>query len=268
MAKHPVQGIISDADPRPAGFLNCQGSSTFLLTGDHAGNLIPPALAGLGLAPEILSLHIAIDIGVMQLGQLLSETLDAPFVFQRYSRLVIDCNRDPARADAIPAVSDGIAVPGNQTLSSAARKLRVAEILTPYQAAIAALLSWRRSAGQPTALVALHSFTPVMDGVARPWDIGVLYDGGDTRFALALLSGLRRRTDIIVGDNAPYQMDETDYSVPLHAYGQHIPYVEIEVRQDLLATAEGQKRIAAILCETLRMAWHDMRPVIAGGTEA
>lgn len=213
-------------------------------------------------------MHIAIDIGVMPLGQLLSETLDAPFVFQRYSRLVIDCNRDPARADAVPAVSDGIAIPGNAGVSTGARNLRVAEILTPYQAAIAALLTRRRSTGQPTALVALHSFTPVMDGVERPWDIGVLHDGGDTRFALALLASLQRRTDIVVGDNAPYRMDETDYSVPLHAYAQHIPYAEIEVRQDILATAEGQQRMAAILGETLREAWHDMRPVIAGGTEA
>lgn len=183
------------------------------------------------------------------LGRMLAERLDACFLEQVYSRLVVDCNRAPERADAVPAVSDGTVVPGNAGLSATDRAARVAAIHAPYQAAIAEAFAGRR------VLIALHSFTPVMGGVARPWDVGVLHDGGDSRFALALLERLRGEGDLVVGDNEPYRMDATDYSVPLHAYAAGRGYAEIEIRQDRLAQAEGQamwaRRLARVLADAL-----------------
>lgn len=215
---------------------------------------MPAALDGLGVPPAEMDRHIAWDIGIAGLGARLSERLDAPFVAQRYSRLVIDCNRDPARADAIPEVSDGTAIPGNQGLSGEARQARVDEVFRPYHQAIAAQLDARPA----RAVVALHSFTPEMGGFRRPWRFGVLHLE-DSPLSRAMLARLRAEPGAgEVGDNEPYRMDGTDYTVPHHAHGRGLDYVELEVRQDLLADAEGQAEIAALLARLLPLALADV----------
>lgn len=245
------KALLGAADPPPVRVTNPGGRSSFLLLGDHAGNAVPQALGSLGLSAADLARHIGWDIGVSGLGRLLAQRLDACFIEQHYSRLVIDCNRTPGQPDAIPAVSDGTVIPGNMTLDEATSAARVHAIHSPYQDAIAEVLRARDAAGRMTILIALHSFTPIMAGMARPWDIGVLHDGGETRFALALLARLRQRHDLMVGDNQPYRMDGTDHSVPRHAYAASRPYAELEIRQDHLADTAGQSRWAALLADVL-----------------
>ena len=225
-----------------------EAAARFVLVADHAGNAIPRALGDLGLAADERARHIAWDIGIAGVTEALSLLLDAPAVLQTYSRLVIDCNRDPARADAIPEVSDGTPVAGNVGLASSDRDARVAAIHAPYHAAIAGALA-RASA---PILVALHSFTPAMAGFARPWHAGVLHDRGDTRFSDAVLAQLRDRVAGPVGDNEPYAMSGIDYTVPYHCYEAARPYAEIEIRQDLIADSDAQQRWAELLAEVLR----------------
>ncbi len=237
------QTLLGTEDAAPVMVVNPKGASSFLLIGDHAGNAVPTRLNALGLSETDLARHIGWDIGIGELGAMLAEKLDAVFVRQTYSRLVIDCNRSPSQPDLIAEVSDGTVVPGNAALDEAARAARFGEIHAPYQDAIAAEIARRDAAGTTTMLVALHSFTPAMKGTlrdqARPWHIGILHDGGDTRFAQALLDVLRDEADLVVGDNEPYRMDLIDYTVPRHAYPARRPYAEIEIRQDLLGSTES-----------------------------
>ena len=239
--------MLAVDEPPPAIVRAARGESPFVLVADHAGNAIPRALNNLGLGDDERGRHIAWDIGVAGLADALAERLGAPLVRQRYSRLVIDCNRDPARADAIPEISDGSAIPGNAGLAAAERAARVAAIHAPYHAAIAEALAGLSA----PILIALHSFTPAMSGFARPWHAGVLHDRGDTQFSDAVLAGLRERLDAPVGDNEPYAMDGIDFTVPHHCYAAGRPYAEIEVRQDLIANADGQERWADLLAGVL-----------------
>lgn len=231
---------------------NPGGKSPFLLIGDHAGCEIPAVLEDLGLPSSEITRHIGWDIGVAELGARLAEAMDACFIAQRFSRLVIDCNRDPARPDAVCEVSDATPVPGNAALSAADRQMRIDEVFTPYHRRIEAELTERAARGQPTTLVALHSFTPVMGGEARPWRYGVLHLGA-SRFSDAVLARLRARLGTaVVGDNQPYEMDDTDYTVPHHAVARGLDYVELEVRQDLLADAAQVGAAAELLAPVLR----------------
>ena len=259
MHSHKSQMLLSAGDPPPVKITNPLGASPFLLIGDHAGNRVPAALGSLGLSEEEIKRHIGWDIGIAGLGDFLSEALDAPFIHQVYSRLVIDCNRDPGAPDAIPSISDGTPIPANRGLSADDRAARVAAIHAPYQDAIAAALARRDSAGTDTILVSLHSFTPAMGGVARPWQIGVLHAGGDSRFARATLRLLQARGDLVVGDNEPYAMDGIDHTVPLHAFAAGRLYVEIEIRQDLLATEARQAWWSEILAGLLQEAEAQLR---------
>ncbi len=241
----------------PAIVANSGALSPFLLLGDHAGRAIPPGLAVLGLLEPDLGRHIAWDIGVFGLGQHLARSLDATFISQRYSRLVIDCNRDPVRADAIPEISDGTTVPANLDLSEQDRARRVTGVFKPYHDRITNELDTRAARGTPTVVVALHSFTPVMQGFVRPWQYGVLHLGGSA-FSDAMLARLRAETDgPEVGDNEPYAMDGVDFTVPHHAIGRGLDYVELEVRQDLLADDAGQQATAERLTRLLSAALYE-----------
>ncbi len=247
MATERPSGLLGADDPVPVICSNAQGTSPFLLTGDHAGSAIPARLGTLGLSEGELARHIALDIGVAGLGGMLAVRLDAAFVAQAYSRLVIDCNRDPGHAEAIAAESDGVAIPGNAGPSEGERAARVDEIHAPYHARIAALLDERTARRQETIFIALHSFTPVMGGVRRPWDVGVLHDGGDESFARRLLEALAGEPGLTVGDNQPYHLDATDHSVPRHAFARGLAYAEIELRQDLIADEAGQRHWSELL---------------------
>jgi predicted N-formylglutamate amidohydrolase len=243
--------LLARDEQGPVFAVNKGSTSPYLLLGDHAGRAIPAALGQLGLTPGDLDRHIAWDIGVQALGLALSEKLGAGFIAQRYSRLVIDCNRDPARIDAMVQVSDEVTIPGNLDLSEADRRRRVEAIFTPYHAAIAAELDARFAAGMDTILIALHSFTPVFSAFHRPWRYGVLHME-DSPFSYEVLADLRERHGPdVVGDNQPYRMDGTDFTIPHHAGGRGLDYVELEVRQDLLADAAGIEAIAAELALSL-----------------
>ncbi|MEO6359906.1 MAG: N-formylglutamate amidohydrolase [Sphingomicrobium sp.] len=218
---------------------NAGACSPFLLVGDHAGNRIPRVLNELGLSATERKRHIAWDIGIAELGVRLADRLGASFIHQIYSRLVIDCNRRPGAPDSIPAISDRTKVPGNAALAAGEAEARAAAIHAPYQEAIADELERRAAQGLTTILVALHSFTPAMNGVERPWEVGLLYDAGDTRFARATLAAFAEDPQLTVGDNEPYSMDSIDFTIPFHAYPRELPYVEIEIRQDLLGTSAG-----------------------------
>lgn len=226
------------------------GRSPFLLIADHAGTAIPAKLGDLGVSAADRARHIASDIGILGVGTQLSALLDATFIYQHYSRLVIDCNRDPAAKDAIPKESDGTAIPGNEGLPLEARAARVAQISRPYQDRIGAEIEARKARGQTTVLISLHSFTPQMKGFQRPWRFGVLHRE-DSPFSRAVLEILRADLGEAAGDNEPYRMDEIDYTVPLHADGHGIDYLEIEVRQDQIEDEDGQAVIARKLAEVL-----------------
>lgn len=194
--------------------------------------------------------HIAWDVGAAGVSRRLAEQLDATLVLQNYSRLVIDCNRPPDSEQLIPHESERTPIPGNQSLSEIEREQRISEIFLPYHQAIASLLD-RRDAHQPTVFVAVHSFTPVYLGEARPWHVGVLFND-DRRIATPMLELLRADDSLCVGENEPYRLDHNDYGIPVHGEERGILHVLIEIRQDLIASKGGQNEWASRLARDLR----------------
>jgi predicted N-formylglutamate amidohydrolase len=254
-------GLLAAADPAPVVVQNLHGASPFLLLGDHAGVAIPAALGDLGLSLADLERHIACDLGVAGLGEVLSRRLDAALIAQRYSRLVIDCNRALDDPGSIAAVSDGSAIPGNNSLAPADRQARIDEVFQPYHRRIADELDRRLVGGRRTILVSLHSFTPALTGPGagpRPWRYGVLHRN-DSAFSRAVLAALIARHGAdVVGDNQPYAMDGTDNTVPLHADPRGLDYLELETRQDLIADGPGQAAVAALIAGLLTEALVDL----------
>jgi predicted N-formylglutamate amidohydrolase len=245
--------LLRRGDPPPVSVQNPGAAAPFLLVCDHAGRETPRALHRLGLAEAAFETHIAWDIGALALARRLADAFRAPLVHQAYSRLVIDCNRDPAHPQSIVAVSDGWTIPGNQGLTRAQVQARIDAIHAPYHRRVAAELDARRDAGLGTLLVCVHSFTPTMGGVARPWHVGVLH-GGASPVCDALLALLRREPGLTVGDNQPYAMDGTDFTAPEHGWRRGLDAVELEVRQDLIADEAGVAAMADLFARLLPLA--------------
>jgi predicted N-formylglutamate amidohydrolase len=246
-------GLLEAHDPDPAIVENAGGPSPFLIVCDHAGRETPRSLGRLGLPDAVFDMHIAWDIGVAGLGRRLGQRLGACVIAQAYSRLVIDCNRAPDHPQAILTTSDGVDIPGNHHLDANALEARRASIHAPYHARIEAELDLRARENRTTVLVCQHSFTPVLCGFARPWHIGVLHMG-DSPISVAMLHLLALEPGLVVGENQPYAMDGIDYTAPRHAIARGLDYLEIEVRQDLIADAAGEARFADLLARYLPMA--------------
>jgi predicted N-formylglutamate amidohydrolase len=246
--------LLAPDEPPPFLEIGREGRSAFVIAVDHASRRIPRRLGNLGLPPLELERHIAWDIGALEVGRRVAAALDAPLVATNYSRLVIDCNRDPRVGSSIPTICETTEIPGNKGLSEAEVTARRVEIFQPYHDRLRELLDERRRAGRATILIAQHSMTNVFKGVRRPMHAAVLYNR-DRRFAALVLDLLRREPGLIIGDNQPYFVsDETDYTIPQHGEARGLPHVEIEMRQDLIVDEAGQAEWAARITKVLRLA--------------
>ena len=257
LADRDTTRLLQAGDPDPVEWINPSGRSAIFLTCEHAGRALPAALGDLGIAPEEMDRHIAYDVGAEGVARGISERLDAALVLQRYSRLVIDCNRPLEATDCFVAQSDGTVVPVNADLSDRERRGRYVEIHQPLHEAIAVALDQRQAAGKPLFLVSVHSFTPVMraTGAVRDFELGLLYNR-DARFAERLAEVFRAANpDVTVRLNEPYHVDDlSDYTIPVHGERRGIPHVLLEVRNDLINDARGQQEWADRLAGPLRLA--------------
>ena len=235
---------ISDIVPPPmtnAAYrtVNPQGRFPALILCDHASRALPPSYDGLGVAEAELRRHIGWDIGAADVTERLAAKLDAPAILSGWSRLLVDCNRDPRDQTLCCPESDGTIVPGNRNMTDEERERRLALYFTPYHQAIADMLQDMQTRIPVPALISIHSFTPVMQGQERPWHVGILWDK-DGRLPLPLMAGLRADGGLVVGDNEPYDgRQHVGYTTRRHAEPLGLPHVLIEIRQDLIDTHDG-----------------------------
>jgi predicted N-formylglutamate amidohydrolase len=234
------------ADPPPFFVMHRDAASPLMLVCDHASCRFPEALGDMGLDPFARRCHLAVDIGAGPLTEYLADSLGVTAVLAQYSRLVVDCNRELMDPTAFLEYGDGIRVPGNCNLRRSDKQARAEAIYYPYHAAIDEQLDRLDSVGVQPAFVSIHSFTPVLNGEARPWEIGVLWDN-DQELHGHFLEGFQA-AGFEVGDNEPYSgKAPADYTIDNHAEPRGLPCVGIEIRQDLVADEAGVARVGNVM---------------------
>lgn len=244
------EALLAPDEPGPVEIVNPEARRPLLLVCDHASNFIPRSLSRLGLDEPHLALHIAYDIGIAEVTRLLSARLGAMAVLSGFSRLIIDPNRDPESPAQIPEVADGVVIPGNRGLGPAARERRTIAFFDPYHRAIEERLDALAAHGPAPAMISMHSFTPVMRGFERPWQVGALWNT-DARLPRPFMAKLRA-LGFTVGDNEPYSgRDQHGYTLRRHAESRGIANLLIEMRQDLVDTRHGAEEWAELLGVTL-----------------
>lgn len=243
----PATGLLlTEADGPAVAIENASGQGGFVLVCEHASNRIPEKLGTLDCSPETLTSHAAWDPGALALARRLSTMLDSPLVFQRFSRLVYDCNRPPESPGAMPVRSEVHDIAGNCGLTPEQRAVRTDALYRPFVAAVSDVLDSLIRAGSAPLLVTLHTFTPVWFGNRRDVAIGLLHDE-DARLALAVREALRgSRFDVRI--NEPYgPQDGVTHTLQLQALPRGIDNLMIEVRNDLVADEAGVELLAETL---------------------
>lgn len=255
-----MSALLGPNDPPIFSLLNEHSDSPVLFVSDHNGNKVPEKLNNLGLSPEQLDRHIGWDIGISLISEILSDRFQATAIRQTYSRLVVDCNRLPGSDGAMPEISDGISIPGNLSMSEDGRAARMNEIFWPYHNRVDELLTGIRARGQKPVLVSLHSFTPMMQGgELRPWEMGFLWIR-DERLSRRMIDILNRPGYYTIGENQPYSgVDPQGYATKVHGEENDVPYLAVEIRQDLIADEAGGAKWAGIFGDALEEAVNSLQ---------
>lgn len=137
-----------------------------LITAEHASNGVPPAYRALFAGAEsVLETHRAWDPGTRQLAQALSRALGLPLLEGQVTRLLVDLNRSRRHRRHLSEFS--------RSLPQAEQAKLIQRYWQPHWQAYHDAIE-----AAPGLLIhiACHSFTPVLDGVERSADIGLLYD--------------------------------------------------------------------------------------------
>jgi predicted N-formylglutamate amidohydrolase len=247
----------------PAAIEREGAEGPFVLVCEHASNHIPQRWGDLGLTAAQRAAHIAWDPGALGLARALSGRLDAVLVHAPVSRLVYDCNRAPDRPGAMAARSEVHDIPGNAGLSPAERALRTAAVYLPFHAGLRAVLAGRMARGRATALLTIHSFTPVWHGRPRAVEFGVIHDADET-LPRAILAEVRACTALVAEWNAPYSAaDDVTHTLRLQATPYGLANAMLEIRNDLIATPEAQAAMADRLAPALAAALAGLIPAHA-----
>lgn len=230
---------------RPPYFLlRPRALSPLLMTCEHASRTLTADLGPVSAAARsILASHRGWDIGIWSVVREISRRLGVTAIGGRYSRLVVDLNRDPSDPSLIVVAADGVPLPFNEKLTPREASRRVARIHTPYHAEIDSQLARRSACSLPPFLVSFHSFTPLLNPRRRRFDVGVLFR--DHRRLAACLGSALVREGLSVRYNRPYSgLEGLIYAAARHGMNHRVPYLELEFNQRLLATAGGSRQIA------------------------
>ena len=240
------QSLLTSSEPSPFYVINPLAKAPILLVCDHASCRFPQALGDMGLDPFARRCHLAIDVGAGKLTESLAKSLGVTAVIAQYSRLVVDCNRELMDPGAFLEYGDGIVVPGNRNLTQADKDGRANAIYWPYHQAIDNQIARLRAVGPSPAFISIHSFTPVLNGISRAEQIGVLWDK-DARLSDIFLEEYRA-AGFVTGDNEPYSgRAPQDFTIDHHAEENGLPHVGIEVRQDLIDDIAGVAEISPVM---------------------
>ena len=227
----------------PVSIIGDDRPADWVVLCDHATNIVPSFVANgdLGLPADDMARHIAWDPGALGVALAMGEAFDGPVVHSNFSRLVIDPNRASDDPTLVRKIYDGSIIPGNRLADAQEVQRRIDLLYQPYHDGVRALIDARLAVGHTPHLISIHSFTPqLVDEPPRPWQLGLLWDQDDRIFR-PLMDRLAHE-DIVVGDNEPYSGRLAGDCMWMHGTSRGIPHLLIEVRNDLIATAEAQQK--------------------------
>ncbi len=219
-----------------------RAAGPFVFTCEHASNRLV-GVEATAAERRLLDDHWGYDIGIAPVAEALARELDCVAVLSDFSRLLVDPNRAVASPDLVVERCADLPLSFNQGLDRATIRHRIETLYAPYHGAVDRVARARLARG-PAHMVSMHSFTADFLGEKRPMEIGVLFD---EHAALAeRLAAALADEGFIVALNEPYsgKAGALTYSIMKHGRAHGVPFLEIEVRNDLIRTPAQQVAVA------------------------
>lgn len=205
---------------------------------EHASNLVPEQLqTTLGKKVQLLRSHRSYDPGALGAAVRIAEATGASLIHGKYTRLAVDLNRSEKNPQRFSRYS--------RQLDSEVLELLEKKWYTSYRSEIKNSITKMVQKNSSILHLSIHSFTPVLDGVKRDTDIGLLYDPSriDERlFASRMKTELARiAPELKVRYNYPYRgvSDGVTTWLRKHFTGDEYVGLEIEFNQRLLRNIPG-----------------------------
>jgi predicted N-formylglutamate amidohydrolase len=205
-----------------------------ILTCEHGGQRVPRAYARLFRGAErVLASHRGWDAGALELARQLARGLEAPLVATTWSRLLVDSNRSPSN----PRIWSDF----TSALPASERARIIERYWRPHRLAVDAALAAAAAHGR-IVHVAVHSFTPELNGERRRADIGLLYDSrreAEARFCGRWMTHLRALDpELRIRRNYPYLGKADGLTTSLRNRYRETRYigVELEINQALVGS--------------------------------
>lgn len=226
------------------------GGAPLVLTCEHASNHLPSPWRWSPADEWCISTHWAFDIGAAELTRELATSLGAPAVLSRFSRLLVDPNRAPSQSGLFRRQAEGRVLALNEDLPADEQQRRLEVCYRPYHAAIDGVLAggpWR-------GLVSVHTFTPVYEQQTRTVEVGVLFNDCQAQ-AETLAHRLQGHYQTAL--NQPYtgKGGKFAFSPYDHARRAGLPWLELEVRQDISGDTARRRQLVPVLTDGLLAAF-------------
>lgn len=220
----------------------------WLFTCEHGGNRVPPrwreCFRG---AHAALESHRGWDLGALSLFRtLLRRYADAGF-HATVTRLLVDLNRSEGHPRHFSEYTRG--------LGHEARERILAKFYRPYRAAVSTCVAEALTSHPRVVHIGVHTFTPVLAGRERAFEVGLLYDPS-RRAERAWTSGwaaaLRGCSDLRVRRNQPYRGASDGLTTTLRRrFGPRYLGIELEVNQALWRGGRWDRAVRTALVESL-----------------
>jgi len=225
---------------------------SFVVTCEHGGNRIPRAYAALFRdRRRMLESHRGYDPGALVMAHELARALRAALIASTVSRLLVELNRSPLHRALYSA-----------TMRDAPERVRrdvYRRYYVPYRSAVERAVRAAIERGHRVVHISAHSFAPVVRGVRRHADAGLLYDprrSAERRLCLRWQQALRALSPRMrVRRNHPYRGASDGLTTWLRGRfgGSQYIGIELEINQRRVR-APTWPRTRALVVDALRVA--------------
>lgn len=228
----------------------------WIITCEHATNHVPPLLEeSLGKHRSVLSSHRAYDRGALEVATELAAITDAPLIAAPFTRLAVDTNRSPFNPSRFSSYSRAL---GHEAMFTLERTCYY-----PFRTTVEHVIAAEIDRGAVVLHISMHSFTPVLRGISRNADIGLLYDPtriGEVTFARSLKAALSATiTPARIRYNYPYTGVSDGMAAWLrkkHGAEQYIG-LEFEINQRLTRLTSQWEQYKKLFRESIGSIYHN-----------
>ena len=210
----------------------------WILTCEHASNAVPLRFRKLFEREKaFLETHRGYDIGAKHYATAISNKLSLPLICGRWTRLLVDLNRSRDNAHLLSSII--------KPIDQRTREEILSSYYIPFRTKVRQLVQQKVAAGFRVIHVSCHSFTPILNGIKRNMDLGILYDSGrkkERAFARMVRQKLLEETSMRIRFNAPYKGTADGHVTALRKIFSEDQYIgiELEVNQSLYAPLKSE----------------------------